>query len=183
MDNSRRDLLIAVAGLAAVQGAPAVAAPAPGGVPAPRIAHVFSARITLAPVIEHGTIDGKRKRFIPITGGTVSGPRLEGVVLPGGGDWQTIDAGGLTDVHARYALKASDGTVISIENPGVRVAAPEIIARLAAGEDVDPSLYYFYTTPRFEVQAGPHEWLRRKVFVGHGIRRPDHVLLDVFEVA
>jgi Protein of unknown function (DUF3237) len=148
----------------------------------PALTMVFKAKITLSPPVESGTIDGKRKRFIPITGGTVSGPKLNGTIQLGGGDWQAIHDDGLTEIFARYAIKADDGTVIQITNPGVRVAAPDIIKRLAAGEDVDPSLYYFRSTPQFEVAKGPHDWLRRKVFVARGIRRPDHVLLEVFEV-
>jgi hypothetical protein len=89
---------------------------------------------------------------------------------------------GLTEIFARYTLKASDGTVISVTNPGVRVAEPDIIKRLAAGEDVDPKLYYFRTTPVFDVADGPYEWLRRAVFVCRGVRKPDHVLIEFFQV-
>jgi hypothetical protein len=150
--------------------------------PAPSLTYAFSARITLAPPVETGEVDGARKRFIAITGGSVYGPRLQGEVLAGGGDWQTILPGGLTDLDTRYSFKAKDGTIIAIRNPGVRTASPEVIERLAKGESVDPSLYYFRTTPRFEVKAGPHEWLRRKMFVARGIRKPDHVVIDFYEV-
>jgi Protein of unknown function (DUF3237) len=149
---------------------------------APKLTLVFEASITLAPPIEQGVVDGKRARFIPITGGTIKGPKLNGVILAGGGDWQSIHPDGLTEIYARYSMKADDGTVIAITNPGVRVASPEVVARLAAGEDVDPSLYYFRTTPMFEVATGPHDWMRRSVFVARGIRKPDHVVIEVFEV-
>ena len=56
------------------------------------------------------------------------------------------------------------------------------MARLAAGEVVEPSWYYFRTTPRFEVQDGPHRWLADHVFVGQGQRRPDVVELEIFRV-
>jgi hypothetical protein len=79
-------------------------------------------------------------------------------------------------------LKAADGTVIGIDNVGVRVASAEVTDRLAKGEDVDPSAYYFRTVPTFTVAEGPHTWLRRAVFVARGIRRPDHVVIDVYEV-
>jgi Protein of unknown function (DUF3237) len=148
----------------------------------PTLEWVFSVKATLALPVEKGTIDGLRKRFIAITGGEVSGPKLTGTVMPGGGDWQSIHPDGLTVLDARYALKASDGTVISVANPGVRVASPDIIKRISAGEDVDPLLYYFRTTPQFDVSAGPHEWLRRSVFVARGIRKPDHVLIEFFRV-
>jgi hypothetical protein len=54
--------------------------------------------------------------------------------------------------------------------------------RLIAGEPVDPSAYYFRTTPVFEVAAGPHDWLCRAVFIGVGIRNPQDVRIRVFAV-
>ena len=177
-----RSLLTAAAlGLATMASA---AEPAPEGAsaPAPHLTYAFSARIELAPPVEQGTVDGGRRRFIAITGGRVYGPRLTGTVMPGGGDWQTILPGGLTKIDTRYALKAADGTVIELTNPGVRVADPKVIEQLARGEAVDPSAYYFRCTPRFEVAPGAHEWLRRQVFVARGIRRPDHVVMDFYSV-
>ncbi len=150
--------------------------------PAPTLAYAFSIRATLDPVVEQGEVDSGRRRFIPITGGTVSGPALNGTVMAGGGDWQVVMPGGLTSIEARYFLKATDGTVIEVTNPGVRTAAPEVIEKLAKGEVVDPSAYYFRTTPRFMVKNGPHSWLRRKVFVARGIRNPDSVVIDFYTV-
>lgn len=173
-----RTALLAAVGAALVP-APAQAAPE---APAPVLEYAFSATITLDPAVELGQADGGRKRFIPITGGTVSGPMLNGAVLSGGGDWQVIEPDGLTRIEARYFLKAADGTVIEVTNPGVRVAAPAVIERLAKGEDVDPSAYYFRTSPAFKVAAGPHEWMRRSVFVARGVRRPDRVAVDFYVV-
>ena len=149
---------------------------------APTLAYAFSVRATLAPPVEQGEVNGGRQRFIAITGGSVEGPMLKGEVMPGGGDWQTIRPGGLTDVEARYFLKAEDGTVIGVFNPGVRTATAEVVERLARGEDVDPSLYYFRTSPRFSVTGGKYGWLARKVFVARGIRKPDHVEIDFYVV-
>lgn len=161
--------------------APAANADGPSA-PTPKLSYVFSIRAELLAPVEQGTIDGRRVRFIPISGGTVYGPRLSGSVLAGGGDWQSISADGLTEVNARYALKASDGTVIDIVNSGVRTASKDVIDRLSKGEDVDPSLYYFRTSPRFTVAAGSHEWLRRSMFVARGIRKPNHVVVDFYVI-
>lgn len=150
--------------------------------PAPTLEYVFSVKATLAPPIEQGEIDGKRKRFIQVTGGEAYGPRLQGKVLSGGGDWQAIAPGGLTEVWARYSIAAADGTVIGVTNGGVRTATPEVIDRISKGEDVDPSLYYFRTTTSFDVAPGEHEWLRRHAFVARGIRKPDHVVIDFYLV-
>lgn len=177
-----RPIITAAAmGLATMAG-PAEPGPEGPSAPAPHLIYVFSARIELAAPVEQGTVDGGRRRFIAITGGRVYGPRLSGTVMPGGGDWQTIMPGGLTRIDTRYALKAADGTVIEISNPGVRVADAAVTERLAAGEPVDASAYYFRTTPRFEVAPGAHAWLRRQVFVARGIRRPDHVIVDFYAV-
>lgn len=148
----------------------------------PALTLAFQVTVTLGAPVELGAVPGGRRRFIPITGGTVSGPRLSGIVLPGGGDWQTIGPDGVTEIHARYALRTSDGVAVEIDNPGVRVASPAVIARLTAGEDLDPSLYYFRTTPRFSLAAGKHDWLRQRVFVAAGVRRPTTVDISVFDV-
>ena len=160
----------------------AIEAPAAPAAPAPQLRWVFSLRADLDPPIEMGEVDGGRRRFIAIRGGKVYGPALQGEVMAGGGDWQTIMPGGLTKVEARYFLKAADGTVIEVTNPGVRVASPEVVERLARGEDVDPSLYYFRTTPSFRVRDGAHGWMQRSAFVARGIRRPDHVVIDSYVV-
>lgn len=169
--------LAAMLGIAADPGAATPAAPRP-----PRLTWVFTIDVELGPPQEQGIVDGRRVRFVPITGGGVHGPRLNGTVLAGGGDWQAIHADGLTEINTRYSLRADDGTVIDIVNPGVRTAEPDVVARMTRGEPVDPSLYYFRTAPRMSVADGPHGWLRRTVFVGRGVRRPDSVAIEVFAV-
>jgi hypothetical protein len=58
-----------------------------------------------------------------------------------------------------------------------------VLARIAKGEAVDPALYYFRTTPRFDVASdGPHAWLGRTVFLCTAARYGDHVALDIFAV-
>ncbi|GGB31592.1 UPF0311 protein [Sphingomonas metalli] len=169
---------VAMLGLA---GAAAVAQDRPAA-NAPALRWAFSARVELAAPVEQGQVDGKRMRFVPITGGRVYGPRLSGTVLPGGGDWQAIGPDGLTEVNARYALRTADGTVIDIVNSGVRTATPAVSDRIARGEAVGPDDYYFRTVPRFTVGKGQHEWLRRTLFVARGVRLPDHVVIDFYEV-
>jgi hypothetical protein len=168
-----------VAGGLVLGGSMAMAEPA---APPPHLEYAFSVTVTVAKPIEQGMVDGARQRFIPITGGTVHGPKLNGEVIPGGGDWQAIHESGLATIDARYFLKAEDGTVIGITNPGIRVASAEVTEQLARGEKVDPSAYYFRTTPTFDVAQGPLDWLRRKVFVGRGVRNPDNVVIDFYTV-
>ncbi|WP_088310667.1 DUF3237 domain-containing protein [Novosphingobium sp. B 225] len=176
--------LIAAAalGLAAVAAMAGADAPNGAAAPAPTLTYVFSIRATLDPAVEVGQSEGGRRRFIAVTGGEVYGPRLRGKVLDGGGDWQTILPGGLTKVEAKYFVKTDQGAVIEVTNPGLRTASAEVVERLAKGEDVDPSLYYFRTTPNFRVGAPELDWMQRHAFVARGIRRPDHVVIDYYMV-
>lgn len=146
----------------------------------PQLRFVLEATVLIGTPLDQGLQDGVRRRIVPITGGRFAGPHLSGEVLPGGADWQSIRGDGTTDVHARYTLRADDGAVIDIDNPGIRRGPVAVLRRIAAGEVVDPSLYYFRTTPRFTTPPGPHAWLAEGVFVGTAARYRDHVVVRVF---
>lgn len=150
--------------------------------PTPELALAFEARVTLDPAQELGSIDGMSRRIIPITGGTVFGPRLSGVVLPGGADWQTIQSDELARIHARYTLRTDEGHLISVVNPGIRHGPPDVMKRLAGGEPVDPSLYYFRTSPTFEVGATELSWLTRSIFICVGARFASAVHIRFYEL-
>ena len=143
---------------------------------------LFKAEIALAKPQELGDTPQGRRRIIGITGGRFSGERLSGRVLPGGADWQVIRADGVADLDARYTLETADGALIYVRNRGYRHGPPDIISRLAAGEAIDPSLYYMRTTPRFETGDARYAWLNRIVCVATGARRPAAVELEIFEV-
>ena len=57
--------------------------------------------VALEPVRDLGETPLGRRRIIGITGGTFSGPRLSGKVLPGGADWQLVRADGVACLDAR----------------------------------------------------------------------------------
>jgi hypothetical protein len=144
--------------------------------------HLFKAEISLAAAQDLGDTPQGRRRIIGITGGRFSGERLSGRVLPGGADWQVVRADGVADLDARYTLETSDGALIYVRNRGYRHGPAEVLRRLSAGEEVDPSLYYMRTTPRFETGAARYAWLNRLVCVATGARRAAAVELEVFEV-
>jgi Protein of unknown function (DUF3237) len=121
---------------------------------APALEFVFDAQVHVAPPIVLSVVAAGTRRIIPILGGEVTGPRLRAMVLPGGADWQIIEADVLARVVARYTLQAEDGALISVVNSGIRQGPPDVMRRLAAGEPVDPALYYFRAAPTFEVAPG-----------------------------
>ena len=143
---------------------------------------LFRAEITLARAQELGETPLGRRRIIGITGGRFSGERLSGLVLAGGADWQVIRADGVADLDARYTLETTDGALIYVRNKGYRHGPAEVLKKLSSGENVDPSLYYMRTTPRFETGDARYAWLNRIVCVASGARRPDSVELEIFEL-
>jgi hypothetical protein len=147
-----------------------------------RFEPLLRAEITLAPPQELGEAPLGRRRVIPITGGSFRGEKLAGRVLPGGADWQLIRADGVAELDARYTLETTDGSLIYVRNFGYRHGPPDIVAKLAAGQPVDPSLYYMRTTPRFETSAERYRWLNGVICVATGARRAAAVELEVFEV-
>lgn len=147
-----------------------------------RLERLFSAQIRLAKPQELGETPQGRRRIIGITGGSFSGARLSGRVLPGGADWQRIRADGVADLDARYTLETHDGALIYVANRGYRHGPSAILEKLAAGEEVDPSLYYMRTTPLFETGDARYAWLNRVICVATGARRAAAVELEVFEI-
>ena len=136
----------------------------------------------MAAALELGETQAGRRRVIPITGGSIDGPLLAGRVLPGGADWQIIRSDGCAELEARYTIEAEGGGLVSVVNRGLRHGPPEVIARLAAGEPVDPAAYYFRCAPVFETAAPALLWLTRSLFIGSGVRRPDAVEISVYAV-
>jgi hypothetical protein len=127
-----------------------------------------------APLVLGQTPRGLR-RVIPILGGTVAGPRLNGTILPGGADWQFVRPDGVLQLEARYTVRTPDGALISVTNRGLRHGPPEIIDRITRGEPVPAGSYYFRTVAEFE--AGPLEWLNKGLFLGLAERRPDAAIV------
>ena len=147
-----------------------------------RLQPLLTAQIALAPPQELGEAPLGRRRIIPIAGGSFRGEKLRGRVLPGGADWQIVRADGVADLDARYTLETEDGALIYVRNRGYRHGPEAVIRRLAAGEAVDPALYYMRTTPRFETGDARYAWLNRIVCIASASRLPQAVHLEVFEV-
>jgi hypothetical protein len=148
----------------------------------PKLSLVTDLVAGVTPPIDVGDTPHGRRRVIPISGGTVSGPRLNGRMLPGGADFQVWRSDGCTEIHARYVLESDAGALIYVENTGLRHGSPEAMDRLARGLPVDPSQIYFRTVARFETSAPDLAWLTRGIFLCSGARFPDNVQIRFFEV-
>src|SRR5450631_957804 len=87
--------------------------------PAPRLEFAFSLSVEVGTAVELGGPGESRRRWIPVTGGSFTGPRICGRILPGA-DWQTVRSQEVIEIDARYALQTDDGAVVSILNTGLR---------------------------------------------------------------
>jgi hypothetical protein len=162
----------------------AVPATAPTVVPVPlKTEYAFTATVIVAAPVVVGQGPLGLRRFIPITGGTVSGPLLTAKVLEGSGDWQVIRADGVISLEARYTLETADGVRMSVVNRGLRVASAEVTARMMRGDSVAPSEYYFRTAAEFEAPLGSkYEWLNTSLFIGVAERRSDAAIVHFYRV-
>ncbi len=123
-----------------------------------------------------------QRLIVPVLAGRFDGERLRGTVEPGGSDWISIRSDGTFALNVRLVLKTSDGALIGLTYQGLRAGPPEVLARLARGEAVDPAAYYFRVAMLFETQSETYGWLNRIVAVASGERRPSGPVYTVFEV-
>jgi hypothetical protein len=143
---------------------------------------IFRVHCEVADILDLGPAPFGHRRVVNLLGGTVTGARLNGRVLPGGTDMQIMAADGSLDIHARYTLQSDAGALIQVDSKGLRHGPPDVLALLAKGEDVDPSLYYFRTVMRFETAHPSAAWLNRTLALARGAREKNAVRLDVYEV-
>ena len=205
MSMDRRSLLLVAGSMAAACATappsepltPQLRRPEPasltGDVPVIGLRHAFSVSIFFKERVNIASVRGRV--FVPAVGGEVWGPRLQGRVVPYGG--ADFALGGLLDAH--YMLEASDGALIYINNRGfmrqvgVAPAARPVPAPLASGEALDQRMQgtaladvplRMRLTPTFDAPEGPHGWMNRTLFVGHGARfvNPDHTIFTYHEV-
>ena len=151
-------------------------------VAAPTLSFFADLSVQVAAPHEIGNTPAGRRRVIPITGGEVRGEGWHARVLPGGADFQLIVGETMAQLDARYVLETDAGDLIFVQNKALRVATPEVTARLMRGEPVDASQVYFRCFPAFETAAPALAWVNERLFVGTGVRRPERVELSVFSL-
>jgi hypothetical protein len=149
----------------------------------PGLEFAFEVRAEVADPLVVGELPSGTRRIIDILGGTVEGPNISGTIRPGGADWQMIRReDGFTDVDARYTIETDSGSIIYVQNIGIRHAPADVMRRLNAGEEVDQSEIYFRAVPKFETGDPELEWLMRSIFVCTGERYPNGVIIRFFRL-
>ena len=114
--------------------------------------------------------------------GHFKGPKIQAEIVAGGMDLRLGGADGAIRPDVRLVLKLDDGETLLIVYRGVRHGTPEVMERIAKGEQVPPNEYYLRTGLVFETASHKYGWMNRIVGVGVGRRAPGAAIYDVFEI-
>lgn len=116
-------------------------------------------------------------------GGTFNGPKVSGKVLTTGGDWMISRPDGTLVLDARGTVETEDGALIYSYYNGYLVFTKEMYAMTPAEQaEVDPSKYYFRTTPRYETSEEKYRWLNNIIAVGIGRVREGGVFYSIYQI-
>ena len=151
--------------------------------PDPRLTQVYRLEATLAQPLDLGETAQGHRRIVPLTGGTFTGPQLNGKLLPGASaDWQIVLPDGTALGDIRYTLETDGSDLLYVQSRGVRHGSAEVLSRLGRGEDVDASEYTFRTSTQIETAAPHLDWLNKGVFISVAGRQATGVIYETYLV-
>ena len=123
-----------------------------------------------------------------ISGGRFFGPRINGIVLPGGGNWSRSgrfdNNASVGTFDARAVWRTDDGDLIYLSYTGRTIIPDDVRATFAdpAVPDADASRYYLRIAPVFETASAQYGWLNGVLAVGVGERTDFGVRHVIHEV-
>lgn len=147
----------------------------------PSFEFLFTLVAEVGDVVTLGAAPLGERRVVQITGGSFEGPQLRGEVI-GGADWQIVRTDGAIELDARYAIRESRGGIVQVVSQGMRHGPPEVLARLARGEDVPAGEYFFRTIMRFETGASELAFLNKTIAVSTAERKARRVELQAWRL-
>ena len=149
--------------------------------PDPCLRRVYRLEATLGTPLDLGEVAAGHRRIVPLTGGTFTGPELNGKLRPGvSADWQIVLPDGTALGDIRYTLQTDGGDLLYVQARGVRSGSADVLARLGRGENVDPHEYSFRTSTRIETAAPHLDWLNKGVFISVGGRQAAAVVYETY---
>jgi Protein of unknown function (DUF3237) len=148
--------------------------------------HLFSYTATIgAPQMIGAAVHGLRANF-DVTGGTVVGPRLNGTILPVGGDWLLMRPDGVVEIDVRITIRTDDDVLINMSYTGNADMGLDGFQQFASGQA--PALGTpLRTFPKFQTGSEKYAWLNRLAMVGIGeahvnFAGQSKLLFDVYAV-
>lgn len=131
-----------------------------------KLEHLFSMSATLAPMEVIGPVPEGFRGNSYVTGGEVSGPKLNGKVRPVGGDWVLLRKDGIAVLDVRATLEANDGALVYIAYNGVIDLGEDGYEAFLAGRL--PALAPIRAAPRCWTGHPNYTWLNRPQCVAIG---------------
>jgi hypothetical protein len=118
--------------------------------------------------------------------GRFEGPKIRGTILPGGGDWETIEDydGDQQTAHldTRYNLLTHDGVCIFLKTTGTRTGKKAILEELAEEDKHTPDEYRMRLHLTFESGDPRYRWLNSVVAIASSARNGTRVIYDAYQV-
>ncbi len=142
------------------------------------LVHEFDLSASLKPAVTFG-----HRMFLEIAEGKVSGDRLNGTLLSGGGDWITLGSDRRGQIDVRGQMVSDDGAYIYAHYTGLLELNDEVMNATAGGTATDWNDQYFRTTPQFETGDERYSWMTTSLFVAEGRLLAGGVEYRVFRVS
>lgn len=149
----------------------------------PKLNFIFEVNINLGKPQDLNITRYGKRRIINIEGGSVQGPEINGTILPGGADWQTIRTDGTTDISARYTIMTDDEELLYIQDKGIRTLPEQMISEGASNHEVEQSKFIMRTTAKIEAnENSKYDWLNRSIIVSAGFRKEASIIIRFYKV-
>ena len=103
-----------------------------------------------------------------LTGGQVVGPKVKGVVLPLGGEFELVDEDRVCHIDVRLVIRTESGSNIYVQYYGVAETPAAVREKYRSGDAVDFGESYFVTQPRFETSDPELSWLNHTIAIAEG---------------
>ena len=163
---SRREILVAGGVIAVGAALAGGVARAEDAAPALQYEYLCTAEAELEAGQPVGKTPHGTRNIVYVKSGVVTGPKIKGRVLPGGGDWYTTRPDGIGEVDVRATIETDDGALIYTHYKGV----------------INPKTGYFRTTPRYETASEKYAWLNNIVAVGVGSSIATGVRYHIYQI-
>ena len=148
-----------------------------------QLEHICSYKALLNPDFEviGPTPEGLRVN-VYITGGEVTGPRLNGKILPVGADWLIIRPDGMGILNVRLTIETNDGALIYLRYGGVADLGEDGHQRFLDGNP--PTRFPLHTVPTAITSHSDYLWLNRVQLlnIGEADLSVPHASYDVYAV-
>lgn len=129
--------------------------------------HEFSLSARLSAPVRVGPTPIGRRAYFGVSGGEISGSRLNGKLLSGG-EWALDPGDGHIRVDVRIQIETSDGACIYGQYFGLLEQNQAVQDAIVGGKGTAFGDQLFYTNPRFETGDPRYAWLNTTFFVAQG---------------